>query len=42
MNITETRRVGRDGDGNGRQGGESELKLTNGTEESHDEELKRQ
>lgn len=42
MNITETRGVGRDGDGNGRQGGESELKLTNGTKESHDEELKRQ
>ncbi|CAI7590255.1 unnamed protein product [Penicillium discolor] len=41
MNITETRGVGRDGDGNGREGGESELKLTNGTE-SHDEELKRQ
>lgn len=42
MNITETQGVGRDGDGNGRQGGESELKLTNGTEVSHDEELKRQ
>ncbi|KOS46668.1 hypothetical protein ACN38_g2439 [Penicillium nordicum] len=42
MNITETRGVGGGGNGNGRQGGESELQLTNGTEESHDEELKRQ
>lgn len=40
MNITETRGVG--SDGNGREDGESEAKLTNGTEESHDEELKRQ
>ncbi|KAF7519860.1 hypothetical protein PCG10_009759 [Penicillium crustosum] len=32
VNITEIRGVGRDGDGNGRQGDESELKLTNGTE----------
>ncbi|KAL2701741.1 hypothetical protein AAEP93_006039 [Penicillium crustosum] len=32
VNITETRGVRRDGDGNGRQGDESELKLTNETE----------
>ena len=38
----ETRGDGRNGHGNGRQGDESELKLLNGTEESHEEELKRQ
>ncbi|OQE18052.1 hypothetical protein PENFLA_c022G02170 [Penicillium flavigenum] len=38
----ETRGDGRNGHGNGRQGGESELKLPNGTEESHEEELKQQ
>jgi hypothetical protein len=38
----ETRGDGRNGHGNERQGGESELKLPNGTEESHEEELKQQ
>ncbi|CAG7969594.1 unnamed protein product [Penicillium nalgiovense] len=38
----ETRVDGRNGHGNGRQGDESELELPNGTEESHEEELKQQ
>ncbi|KAJ6181078.1 hypothetical protein N7519_011539 [Penicillium mononematosum] len=37
----ETRGDGGNGHGNGRQGGESDLKLPNGTEGSHEEELKR-
>lgn len=43
--INDTGRRGdgsRNGNGNGRQGGGSEFKLPNGTEESHEEELKQQ
>ncbi|KGO72746.1 hypothetical protein PITC_057220 [Penicillium italicum] len=42
INDTQTPGESRDGSGNGRQGGESELKLSNGTGESHEEELKRE
>lgn len=42
MNDTQTRGDGRNGNGNGSQGDERELKLSNGTGESHEDELKRQ
>ncbi|KAJ5950387.1 uncharacterized protein N7479_008800 [Penicillium vulpinum] len=46
IDYTETPENSRDrngnGDSNGGQGGESELKLTNGTGEGHEEELKQQ
>ncbi|CAG8908265.1 unnamed protein product [Penicillium egyptiacum] len=42
MNGRETRGDGGNGSGNGRQGSESELKLPNGTGESHEEEVKQQ